>query len=280
VKTLALAALLFAQDSPSDLARDLSHDLIEVRERAHAALLKLGAPAYPILRRALESGDAEARARALAILKAPAFLAVPKVVADNLLLLGDESGEQWKSALEDLLKAGEPALPLLRKAVKEASPLLAFRAAQIAAILESAPVDGLKFGIFVEAPEAEREGAVPGSDVLINVSQRPIAVSFQMPCGRVTAVPPQPVDLRPQGPQQRIEGRGCGGRTYLGTTLQPGQVWTGSRYHLITRYDQKGVPSGFGMAGRWTLKPVFQAGPSADRWSGCIEGPPVTITVR
>lgn len=279
MKTLALLALLIVQEPRADLARDLSDDLIEVRERAHAELLKMGAPAYPILRRALESGDTEARARALAILKAPAFLSVPKIVADNLLLVGEESREAWEPALTDLFRAGKAALPLVREAAKHQNTLLAFRAAQIAAILESVPVDGLKFGIFVEAPEAEREGAVPGSEILINAAQYPISVEFVFPSG-VEAVPPEPVDLRPAGSQAVFSRHDRIRRVSVGIEMRPGQVWMRSRYHLVTQYEQRGVPSGFGMAGRWTLKPVFQAGARGDRWGGCIEGPPVTITVR
>jgi hypothetical protein len=176
--TLFAALMLAAQDletlRAAELARDLSHDLIEVRERAQAELSKLGAAAYPAIRRALYGADAEARVRAATILRFPAFLGVPEVVEANIKSLGVEEGERWIKAAEDLLTAGAPAVPALRKAAESKEQRLAFRARQIAAILESPPVRGLKFGILVETAEVELRGPVPGWDVLVNVSSEPL----------------------------------------------------------------------------------------------------------
>ena len=70
--TMLLLLALLAQD-PSDglddLIRGLGDDLIEVRERAHARLLKLGAPGIPALEKALQSPDAEVRFRAGVVLE-------------------------------------------------------------------------------------------------------------------------------------------------------------------------------------------------------------------
>jgi len=68
-----LAAFLLCQNPATDfdrLVRDLGHERIEVRERAHARLLSLGAPAIPALRRVISSEDAELHLRATAILEA------------------------------------------------------------------------------------------------------------------------------------------------------------------------------------------------------------------
>lgn len=174
MRTLFLAFMLAGQDPESlraaDLARDLSHELIEVRERAQAELLKLGAPAYPAVRRALKGDDAEARVRAAVILRAPAFVGVPEVVEANIKALDAEERVRWIQAAEDLLTAGPPAVPTLRKAAESKDVRLAFRARQIAAILDFPPVRGLRFGILVEEAEAQIDGPVAGWDVLINVS--------------------------------------------------------------------------------------------------------------
>jgi hypothetical protein len=168
---LCLAAQDPAARSAADAVRDLSHDQIEIRERAHADLIKIGAPAYHELRRALQGDDAEARTRAAEILRAPAFLAVPEVVEANLRLLREE---RWLKAAEDLLKAGPPAAPAIRKAAEKGDAKLAFRAGQVAAILESPSVRGLRFGILVENPESGLDGPVAGWDVLINTSAEPL----------------------------------------------------------------------------------------------------------
>jgi hypothetical protein len=176
--TLLAAVMMIAQDPGAlraeNMVRDLSDELIEVRARAHAEILKLGAVAYPALRRALDGSDAEARARAAAILRSPAFVGVPEVVEDNLKLLRTENREHWVKAVEDLLTAGPAAVPAIRKAAESMENRSAFRARQLAAILESAPVRGLRFGILVEEPEAELEGAVAGWDVLINTTREPV----------------------------------------------------------------------------------------------------------
>ena len=69
--TLLLLSLL-AQDGSraiDELIRDLGDELIEVRERAHARLLALGAPGIPALRKALTSSDAEIQRRAGRVLE-------------------------------------------------------------------------------------------------------------------------------------------------------------------------------------------------------------------
>jgi len=178
MRTLFLALLLCGQDPESpramELARDLSHELLEVRERAQADLVKLGVAAYPAVRRALNGTDAEARVRAATILRSPAFLGVPEVIDANIKALGAEEAERWIRAAEDLLTAGLPAVPALRKAADFKEARIAFRARQIAGILESPPVRGLKFGILVEKAELELSGPVTGWDVLINVSPEPM----------------------------------------------------------------------------------------------------------
>lgn len=192
--TLLAALMIIAQD-PENLVRDLSDELIEVRSRAHEEILKLGAAAYPALRRALEGTDAEARARATAILKSPAFVGVPEVVEANLKLLLSENREQWLKAVEDLLTAGPPAVPAIRKAAESMKARPAFRARQVAAILESAPVRGLRFGILVEEPDAELNGSVGGWDVLINAS--PETLRFEG--NRPSSVFPLPLETQGDG---------------------------------------------------------------------------------
>ena len=173
---LLVLVCLAAQDPgakrAADLVRDLAHELIEVRERAQADLVKMGDAAYPEIRRALESPDAEVRFRAERILKSAAFLGVPEVVKANIELLDADSRDRWLPAAERLLTAGAKAVPALRAAAESKDALVAFRARQIAAILESPPVRGLKLGILVDDPTAAVGGPVPGVDVFINVSPR------------------------------------------------------------------------------------------------------------
>ncbi|HKS16702.1 MAG TPA: hypothetical protein VJU16_05280, partial [Planctomycetota bacterium] len=180
--TLLVLAILAFQDPgasrAADLVRDLSHDLIEVRERAQAALIKLGEPAYSEVRLALESRDAEVRFRAARILKSTAFLAVPEVVKANLELLGSDTRDRWLEAAEKLLTAGTRAVPALRTASGSKEARVAFRARQIAAILESTPVRGMKFGVLVDGPDVTLGGPIPGFDVFINVS--PGSLRFEL----------------------------------------------------------------------------------------------------
>ena len=65
-----IAAVLVGQISSSEvesLVRDLGHEVLEVRERAHRKLLEAGAAALPALNAAANSNDAELRLRAAAI---------------------------------------------------------------------------------------------------------------------------------------------------------------------------------------------------------------------
>jgi hypothetical protein len=65
--TAFLILALLAQDrhqAIDDLVRDLGDDLIEIRERAQGALLRVGPPAIPALKKAILSEDPERRARA------------------------------------------------------------------------------------------------------------------------------------------------------------------------------------------------------------------------
>jgi len=68
---LAAAALVAAQDaddasaaSPAELVKQLGHEDFAVREKATAALVKMGEKAVPALEKALESDDLEVRLRA------------------------------------------------------------------------------------------------------------------------------------------------------------------------------------------------------------------------
>src|SRR5882672_6775618 len=65
---LALLAQVPASEAES-LVRELGDDLLEVRDRAEARLFALGAPAFPALRNALKSPDAEVRLRAALLLE-------------------------------------------------------------------------------------------------------------------------------------------------------------------------------------------------------------------
>jgi hypothetical protein len=53
-----------AQDTPEDLARQLGAEDVEARDRAADALVRMGADAEPVLRKALAGNDPEIRARA------------------------------------------------------------------------------------------------------------------------------------------------------------------------------------------------------------------------
>lgn len=176
-----ILALCLQQDANiARLVEDLSDDSLEVRERAQAELLRIGAPAFPHLKRAAAGADRERRARAAALLRHDVFLAVPEVIEANIL---DLASEDWHAALRKVVAAGDKAVAPLRAAAKAKDKRLAFRAGQLADILEIKPIHGLRWGVVVEEPEltlSDQGGftwaIAAGVEVFINASSKPITV--------------------------------------------------------------------------------------------------------
>lgn len=168
---LALACLVLLQDSGDvriqHLIDALSDDSPQVRERAQADLLSIGAPAYPALKRALESSDSEIRARVELLLNQGPFLRVPQVIAKNIERLGSDDRKTWHDAVDKLVRAGDKAVEPLRASGN-------FRATQLADILQIKPVNGLRWGVVVENEAPDSEGNWPAIEVFINASSNPI----------------------------------------------------------------------------------------------------------
>ncbi|MBI2900952.1 MAG: hypothetical protein HYY17_12270 [Planctomycetes bacterium] len=155
------------------LVEELDADSIDAREAAQEALVRIGARAYPAIMRGLMSGSLERRCRIEAILRGPAFLAIPEVLRENIRALG---GDGWLEALPLILHVGDAAVDPLREVRRDKNLLLAFRAKQVADILQVRPVGGLRFGVVVARPVVRVGDPVAGMEVFLNPGTEPILI--------------------------------------------------------------------------------------------------------
>ena len=276
-----LLGLLLLQGSPGraqidHLIRNLGHDSIEIREEADRKLYDLRDATRSHLERALKDPNPEIRGRASSLLFRLRW-------DPDINLLMSEYDARRERAYKALLAAGPSVASGLRGVGSAGDPARAFRAGQIARIVESKPVGGLLFGIVVDRPTAATKGAIPGYEVFINVGKTDLVLEVS-PDARVTV----PGSRHYRGTMSR-GGIACRKRPRPRpslpsrlVTLKPREVFLKRRYDLLmvkNRFGGSGGPV-LQERGKWTLVPLYSQKSESGMWSGAITGNAVGVTLE
>ena len=280
VSIIVLALLLPQQEVDADrvleMIQNLGSESPHLRDSSEQKLYTVGARVVPYLRRAVGDSDLERRSRIRRI--------ILRLQCDpHIALLVHVERNRRKAAIRELLSAGPAAVSVLRLKPKDRNPLCTFRAAQLADIIEATPVNGLRFGIIVDKPEAYLEAPVPGYEVFFNDSSEPIVLETG---GDASVLLPAAGRYRGSGTFGGILCRRSRKSKSLWSnliTLKPGQVHLKRRTDLLIAESRRGwcggsVPE---RSGKWLLVPKYsQKDEAKDRWVGAVTGNPVEVTLK
>ena len=274
-----LLGLLLSQEDPGRaeidrLIRNLGHDSIEVRAEADRKLYDFGDGARPHLEPALRELDPEIRGRAGSLLFRLKWDA-------DINLLTSAYDARRERAYKALLTAGPTVAAALRQLSSAGNPARAFRAGQIARIVESKPVGGLSFGIVADSPTGSIKGAIPGYEVFINVGETVLVLDVALDAKVMLP------GARQYRGSMSMGGSAHGRRSRSGlpsrkVTLKPREVFLKRRYDLLMANNRFGGRGGYvpHERGNWTLAPSYSQKSSSGIWSGVIKGNAVSVTLE
>jgi hypothetical protein len=267
VTALLIALALSPPDEGhvSRLIEALGAESIDRREAAEQELQRLPDTVVPLLERAKADPDPERRSRV------ERLLAI-RTVDVQLKALAAEAPEGRVTALKALLSMDRGSSSVIRRR-GEVIPGASFIAGQAADILERAPAGSLGFGIIVEKPKAALKGEVPGWEVFVNDSDRPVVLETAQDA----------LILIQEGAGGWLAGGRATHQTRKPPTalihLEPKEVFLKPRNLLVARH-RTGNTQGVTLQGpgTWTLVPSYWQWDAADsRWTGKLSGNRVRV---